>query len=370
MMVTVSNSQISQTQYFKNLDGLRFFSFLSVFISHAQIFPVTSSRYVQITSTIFSLNYLGVPFFFSLSGFLITYNLLAEKERVGKLRLLKFYKNRILRIWPAYLIILSIYFVLMPFAASQLHAKAPTLPSILPFLLFYVNFFIIENGSYFTFALAILWSISVEEQFYLFWGAIMKHVSKVYLGKLFTGLFLLSIIFSFYYLYVHDGTVNNLAIHTLFVIQNFCAGALCASAARKNIFFSISKRLKKILLISAYFVLPLAYLFIANFIILNILKSCCFALIIYDQSFNDDRFFNAGKSRHINYLGKISYGLYLYHAMFLILLRSPLSFLKLPVHYEMWNSFLQSTVALIITIIVAHLSYKYIEIKFLALKTK
>ena len=128
--------------YFKNLDALRFFSFLSVFISHTLLLPDTGSHFTELLLNIISLNYLGVPLFFSLSSFLITYRLLREREKEGHVRLSRFYKNRILRIWPAYFIIVILCFLLLPFAASVLHSKAPTLPSILPFLFFYIKIYI------------------------------------------------------------------------------------------------------------------------------------------------------------------------------------------------------------------------------------
>ncbi len=355
--------------YFKNLDALRFFSFLSVFLSHTLQLPDTDTTLKEILLNVALLNYLGVPFFFSLSSFLITYRLLKEKGNKGSIGLLNFYKNRILRIWPAYYIIIIICFVLLPFAALVLYSKGPTLPPILPFIFFYVNFHIIENGEFFTFALAILWSISIEEQFYIIWGIVMKIISKKVIGIFILMLFLLSIAFSFYYLQTHTEGSKNLKIHSLFVLQNFCTGAFAAIFFFQKRVFVLLESIKRIAFAAPYFILPLCYLFTKDFILYNIIKSACYGLIIYDQSFNEDRLFNAGNSAIINYLGKISYGLYLYHAVIKVLLQNQLHFFEYATYTSVWQNLQQSFIALMITILIAHISYKYFESRFLAMKS-
>ena len=358
-----------RSTYFKNLDALRFFSFFSVFLSHTLLLAGTGNSFTEVLINVVLMNYLGVPFFFSLSSFLITYRLLIEREKKGNIRLFNFYKNRILRIWPAYFIILIICFVMLPLAASVLHSKAPTLPHFLPFIFFYVNFYIIENGESFTFALAILWSISIEEQFYFIWGIIMKFISGKIIGILISLLFFLSIVFSYYYLSIHPGASNNLAIHSLFILQNFCAGALAAFLFFQKSVFVLPNAVKQFAYIIPYFILPLCYLFTKDFIVFNIIKSFCYGAILYDQSFNEERLFNSGKSAIINYLGEISYGLYLYHAVIIVLLQTQFHFFDAAVHPSVLQNILQDIIALSITIFISHLSYKYIESKFLALKS-
>ncbi|MES2850104.1 MAG: acyltransferase, partial [Bacteroidota bacterium] len=309
--------------YFKNLDALRFFSFLSVFLTHTIKFPGTDNSFFEVLIQIIQMNYLSVPFFFSLSSFLITYRLLMEREKENKIRLLNFYKNRILRIWPAYFIIIIIGFILFPSLAAIFHLEPPTLPSILPFLFFYVNFYIIEHGNLFTFSLLILWSISIEEQFYIVWGMLMAIISKKIMVMI-TLFFLLfvSVAFSYYYLHIHPKATSKLFLHSFFVLQNFCAGALAAISYKQKKRFVLPGGIKRIVFGSAYFILPVCYLFTDDFVLRNIIKSACYGLIIYDQCFNEQPLFNAGRSIFINYLGKISYGLYLYHAAIIVILQA------------------------------------------------
>ncbi len=367
--ISHTNLLITPPSYFKNLDALRFFSFFSVFLSHTLLLPGTDNSFTEVLRNVVLMNYLGVPFFFSLSSFLITYRLLKEREKTGSIRLLNFYKNRILRIWPAYYIIIIICFALLPFTAFLLHADGPTLPPLFPFIFFYVNFYILENGGFFTFALTILWSISVEEQFYIVWGIIMKIISKKIIGIVILLLFLLSIVFSYYYVSTHPKTSGKLPIHSLFILQNFCTGAWAAFFFIQKKNFVLPSGIKRIVFASAYFILPLCYLFTKDFILLNIIKSSCYGLIIYDQSFNENRLFNAGNLSIINYLGKISYGLYLYHAIIKVLLQTQLHFFDPATHASVWQNLQQSFIALMITILVSHISYKYIESRFLAMKS-
>ena len=319
--------QPSKLTYFNNLDAFRFFSFLSVFLSHTLILPAATNIVTDFFETLITLNYLGVPFFFTLSSFLITYRLLTEKEKNGNIHLLKFYKNRALRIWPAYYLLIIICFFLLPYLSNLFNLQAPSLPPISPFLFFYVNFFIIENGSAFTFAVLILWSISIEEQFYLVWGFVLKLMAKKWMGFLVFALFIFSIGFSYHYLHVQHKAANNLAIHSIYVLQNFCTGAFMALiCVRKQRAFYFLNKLPAASVAAVYIILPLAYFYIKDIILLNVIKSICYSLIIYDQSFNERRFFNAGRFSFINYLGKISYGLYLYHALVFVVLQKKFHF--------------------------------------------
>ena len=92
--------------YFKNLDGLRFLCFLTVFFYHSfqteSANVKSSSVYQFIKFGLAENGFLGVNFFFVLSGFLITYLLIKEKELNKNINIPNFWVRRILRIWPLY----------------------------------------------------------------------------------------------------------------------------------------------------------------------------------------------------------------------------------------------------------------------------
>src|ERR1700753_3467613 len=102
---------IESKKYFRDLDGIRTIAFLTVFISHIFLFNSTNLdgiRFTFLKNNIFRNGDLGVNLFFTLSGFLITYLLLREKNATSTINFRNFYFRRILRIWPLYFLTLLI----------------------------------------------------------------------------------------------------------------------------------------------------------------------------------------------------------------------------------------------------------------------
>lgn len=364
------------TKFFKNLDSLRFLAFLGVFNTHT-ILVSNSFHSSAVTNIIFSalsFSYLGVPFFFTLSSFLITYRLLEEYKLNNKIKLRRFYIKRGLRIWPIYFLLLLICYIIIPVLFSFLHLEKPTLPNILPFVFFWANFYIINNGVNFITALIVLWSLAIEEQFYIFWGLILKYLRR-YLVLVIFILLSLSVIFCYYYLYIMQQKEMNLKIHTLYAMPNFCFGALIAFVCHsKNKSYNFFKSLSRYFYGSIYFAL-VAFNVLQNFSIIHLdiiiqalFNSICYALILFDQTFNDKRLFNAGNFKVLNYLGRISYGLYIYHLLII-------SFMIKIFHFfissqERLTNILYSLISLLTTILVAHVSFRYFESYSLKLKER
>jgi len=143
-----------------SLDGWRAVSIIMVLGYHAAMASPDSES--PVFSMFFDGN-LGVRFFFVISGFLITWLLLKESKQTGKVSLNNFYVRRFLRIFPVYFVYVLVLFGL------QLFAKFKETPAgWLGMLTFTRNFTdgLTANGSM---GSAHLWSLSVEEQFYLLW---------------------------------------------------------------------------------------------------------------------------------------------------------------------------------------------------------
>lgn len=103
--------------HLRGLDGLRGIAALMVVLGHVELIKkVYNFHNVYDGGGPFFL-YLGshaVTFFFVLSGFLITFLLIKEKEKVGTISVKKFYLRRILRIWPVYYLLFILGFIVLP----------------------------------------------------------------------------------------------------------------------------------------------------------------------------------------------------------------------------------------------------------------
>jgi peptidoglycan/LPS O-acetylase OafA/YrhL len=144
------------------LDGVRGMMMAAVFLFHCA--PRTG---VAVFDGFVGSMWISIDVFFALSGFLITRNLLDDRHNVYRYR--NFYWNRALRIVPAYVVALLVVFLLMPHSAAL--AKAlEWIPSPRWFLTYTFNFWIaLHNGWPLNHLMNHFWSLSVEEQFYLVW---------------------------------------------------------------------------------------------------------------------------------------------------------------------------------------------------------
>jgi peptidoglycan/LPS O-acetylase OafA/YrhL len=168
--------------FFPGLNVVRAYAALAVLVYHMRqlmmLFhvPIDENFYNGLYR-VFPRGEDGVMLFFVLSGFLITYLLLAEQGRTGTVHVAKFYVRRILRIWPLYYLLVLIGFWFL--SQSVKSAKVPFLlrdDLFLPRLAFYLA--LMPNVAYALWPgglpIGHLWSIGVEEQFYLVWPLLMK----------------------------------------------------------------------------------------------------------------------------------------------------------------------------------------------------
>src|SRR5271169_6829716 len=162
--------------HFEGLNSLRFFAALFVVLGHIPLNQTSVGLPHPSSGAFFFRGAFAVRFFFTLSGFLITYLLLEEDRRTGDIQVRSFYLRRICRIWP-------LYFSVVFFGLFFYHAALPwlgiayridyTLPTAL--LLYSVLLPNLMNSLYTVGGiLNPSWSIGVEEQFYLVWAPAVK----------------------------------------------------------------------------------------------------------------------------------------------------------------------------------------------------
>lgn len=177
-------------RHFHTFDALRFFACLKVFLQHLPIFAFPWFNYWRAGGGI------GVQFFFVLSGFLITYIIAVEKQQTGRLDLKNFFARRVLRIWPLFYLMIGVAFI-TPILLRHLHLPVSDegyQPAWWMSLLFLENYKMIfthqlPNVS----PLAVMWSLCVEEHFYIIWGLLLyalpvRHLPKIIGFCILTGL--------------------------------------------------------------------------------------------------------------------------------------------------------------------------------------
>jgi peptidoglycan/LPS O-acetylase OafA/YrhL len=158
--------------YFPELDGLRTIAFLGVFAFHHGVPEGVIVHTIGRTASVALVDngWVGVQLFFILSGYLITTLLLTEESRFGRIALRAFWVRRACRIWPLYFLALVIGFVLLPWGEGRLGTADfhnTISRHLVPFLLFLGNWSLAYRGMAMNLQIGVLWSVCVEEQFYL-----------------------------------------------------------------------------------------------------------------------------------------------------------------------------------------------------------
>jgi peptidoglycan/LPS O-acetylase OafA/YrhL len=143
---------------YPSLDGLRAISVVFVLFGH-----LVGTRYFPVHDFQFTVGELGVRVFFVISGFLITSLLLNEIARDGSISLLRFYFRRSMRIFPAFYSMIAVIALLAHFDVISLRPY-----DLLAAVTYTTNYH--PDRAY---SLNHLWSLAVEEQFYLMWPALL-----------------------------------------------------------------------------------------------------------------------------------------------------------------------------------------------------
>lgn len=361
--------------YFPNLNALRLFAFLAVFVSHSfgtfntQILANPLFLYfIRLTK----LGVLGVNFFFILSSFLISWILLEETNFTGKIHIKNFYIKRILRIWPLYFLVVLVGIVILPLIKNFIGDTMETNANPFYYLFFIVNFGILSDGIPYLPVLAILWTISVEEQFYICWPILHNLLkSNIYIGSIL--IIIGSLIFRAFF--IQDGAT--IYFHTLSIMSDVGIGSLLAYISfKKNVLFQMLASISKKYIIVFYLLLTALILFYNKLphsetsnIFERLIWGIIFSLIIFEQCFSSHSILKAGINKWVNYLGKISYGLYCYHALANLIIWQ---LIKYGWMQDDWLTvlFYYPILSLLLTILMSHISYQFYEKYFLRLKSK
>ena len=408
--------------YFKNLDGLRFFAAFAVIVGHCQSFLYVEKNGIDPYSPYASkLANFGVDFFFVLSGFLITYLTLVEIDRTGKIDIKKFYLRRILRIFPLYfaygIVALTFGKLFINWVGYYQHGWDFTLQ---PYTL---KAFFTNLGFLFTFSVNIqamvgwhggvssmmvghFWSLSVEEQFYILWAPTLYFLRK----KAWFAIVLFTLI-GLYFCYLPPANVSQyVEFYINFTVNKFLhfgVGGLLSLVVFHQVdnwlfergmslftegVFRLTSLFKPLqtavgIISPALGVFFMLILFYIQFLMLqksvhylfsnkyyaqmehiyNVEVSVAFIWIaIFQHSILNYIFL---ETKLLKYLGKISFGIYVYHEIGIRLSNKLLETLIIDPKTTPFHVFLP-LLATLFSVGMAAISFRYFESYFLRMKTK
>lgn len=351
---------------FHTFDFFRFFAFFKVFLLHLPILAFPFFNFIKAGGEI------GVYFFFVLSGFLITYIILDEKKETETINFKNFMSRRMLRIWPLFYVMILFAFI-TPKILGVLNLSSSSEgygPNWLISLLFLENYKMIFTDSFPNVSpLRVMWSLCVEEHFYLIWGTALYFTKLKNVRFLIIGAILIASVSKIIF---YSNKLAFLDILTNF--DYFAFGAIPAlllvqnETKTINFITSISLFAKIAFVIftisyvtlSPHFDFP--FKIIIEPIFFGILFSGLITLILPENNeikISDKNIFSK--------LGIYTYGLYLTHVIVINLFIKVFEKLNLPIT-EIWNAILFFITTLACTILASIISYGIIEKPFLRLK--
>lgn len=375
-----------QRFYRPELDALRFFAFLAVYVCHSISNDAVSAASqvrgvscLRLLAAIKDAGNFGVCLFFTLSAFLITELLRRELGAYGRVHVGAFYLRRMLRIWPLYFGI-TILYVLAGHRFPAMHMESGR---VLAYFLLAGNWYIALHPWIQT-PLRSLWSISVEEQFYLVWPLLARYCGVRSLVKATVSIVPLSLLTISVVAADKVYAYNTVWLNSFAQFQFFAWGALLALARNGN-----APKINRVLrgvaacagvalwIIAAYATeikRPGARVSSSQFCFGYLLVAAgCVLLLLAVLGISRWRV-----PRWTIYLGRISFGLYVFHETAFLLVDEVQKHAaeSLPL-LSTWSLQCPAAaltcnkiVALGVTILLAMLSYRFWESPFLRLKQR
>ena|SRR6218665_257580 len=357
---------MSQKFFFRGLNELRALAALSVIVHHLELYcfrDKKTSLYNVSTFEYFinSIGKNGVYLFFVLSGFLITFLLLKEKEQSDTISIKNFYLRRVFRIWPLYMIIIVLSIVVLPVMVFETHffdsetfymallrkEEIYSTTNILLYVFFLSNFALPMVGA------AQTWSVSVEEQFYLVWPQIVKRFSRQKLLYAFVLLF----VFFLAYQALHLPYSN--------LLKKIPLEIMAIGGVFAYFWYYHKNRFEKYFESNGLFALNLIIIFFGIFFpVPRIIVAVFFGLLILFVI--TERKWNL-RSKWLAFLGTISYGIYMYHPIMMFISSAFINkFVQDVWIYKLFLYILTGST----TILVSYLSYKFVEKRLIDIKDK
>lgn len=340
-------------KYIKGFDGLRAYSIILVILSHLGLYGyLPENKFAKERIWLLINGETGVLVFFNLSGFLITLILLNEKLKKGRINFKHFFIKRFLRLLPPFILLLISLIIL-----SQL--KILDIPSEAFVLSFFYLYNFAPEHLYFG-EIGHTWSLAVEEQFYLLWPFIIKYLNKIKVIFIIIGIVIASLTFLYLIKLGYLSTYRRPDRWFIPACSSILLGALISISIFTNHTKTVDflKKRKALYIGITLYLFPLyslKYILFSSPLFMGFGISLIMGWIYLNQNTSFTRFLNL---KILVYIGKISYGLYVYQGIFLR--TGPGSNLY----------FQQFPQNLIFTVIITILSFEFLEKPILKLKSK
>jgi peptidoglycan/LPS O-acetylase OafA/YrhL len=369
---------VADRYYRPELDLLRFLAFFCVFATHRMDMSPIDARACYWGHHISLVGVFGVPVFFLLSAFLITELLTREQEATGSIDIKAFYARRILRIWPLYF---AFFFglVLLTRVFPPL-GRVPT-ETWLPFSFFAGNWYISTHFWLPSYPVNLLWSISVEEQFYILIPLLTAFGGRFGLKVFSFACLVVAYAFIALYASYPTGGFNSEWTNSFVHFQFFAAGTLLSLylRGRQPTFHPLLRLLLPFAALACWLTASIVFGIHADAPHhSSIPQALCGWLLVLAGAVLLLFTFLGMPERYIPrplvYLGRISYGLYVYHAgmYFLVyaIFRENLNAFCERMGIGEWWGAVGMVMAFAATVLVASLSYRFFERPFLRLKDR
>jgi peptidoglycan/LPS O-acetylase OafA/YrhL len=364
--------------YRPELDMLRFLAFFGVFLAHAFSKIISHSAdyfkgpVAPLASLLTRCGEFGLQLFFFLSAFLIVDLLLTEKDRTNNLSVRGFYIRRVFRIWPLYMVGLLIGVGVAALRTWEGHPDAHQWTMLGLFLVMCGNWFFATGGGWPNNPVAPLWSVSVEEQFYLFAPWVVRSFNKRRALVFAIALAALSAVIQFALGATHARQDTIIWANTFVEFDFFAAGMAAAVLAHGSDFHApFAARLGLAALSIAACLLAAWLGVVAEGNASNGLKVVLgYSSLVVGIAAGFFALLGVRRCPALLVrLGRISYGLYVYHAGALML-AAYLVQLALKDAHPLIGMLVRALIAFAMTWAAGELSYRYLETPFLRLKER
>jgi len=358
--------------YHPELDVLRFVAFLAVFMHHA--LPRDASLYIshglspaatQWLLTAKEAGAFGLDLFFALSAYLITELLLREHASRGSFSVSAFYIRRALRIWPLYFTFLALTVFVIPTILPR-ESFGPVY--IASFAFFVGNWICATQGIPFSVA-GPLWSISVEEQFYITWPLLLRFFGINRIKQLAVAMLVLALITRIV-LAVYGVKHPAVWCNTLARLDPIALGAILAFTLRGR-----SPQMNNVLRLVLCAVAFAGWWLVARYLTQDgpasvatfALSGLASVMFLFAFLRSEAPLLRVAPFSWFVYLGRISYGLYVFHLLALAVMMNVRTVpgLGIPISFELRVLF-----SLLLTVSLAATSYTWLEEPFLKLKER